>query len=100
MLRGSLAPGGSVVKQSAVGEAMRNFRGAAICFDSEEEAMEAILGDKIPDGSWCIVRCEGPRGGPGMREMLSPTSALTGMGKERRYTRFPSPRSQPSRKPT
>lgn len=82
VLRGNLCPDGAVVKQSAVSEKMRHFRGTAICFDSEEAAMEAILADRIPDGSWVIVRYEGPRGGPGMREMLSPTSALTGMGKE------------------
>jgi len=82
ILRGTLAPDGSVVKQSAVSDKMRHFRAKAICFSSEEEAMEAILADEIPDGSWCIIRYEGPRGGPGMREMLSPTSALTGMGKE------------------
>ena len=82
VLRGSLCPDGAVIKQSAVSPAMRHFRGTALCFDSEEEAMHAILADRIPDGSWVIVRYEGPRGGPGMREMLSPTAALTGMGKE------------------
>ncbi|MGD9496227.1 MAG: dihydroxy-acid dehydratase, partial [Armatimonadota bacterium] len=82
VLRGNLCPDGAVVKQSAVSDKMRHFRGRALCFDSEEAAMEAILADRIPDGSWVVVRYEGPRGGPGMREMLSPTSALTGMGKE------------------
>jgi dihydroxy-acid dehydratase len=82
VLRGSLCPEGAVIKQAAVSDKMRQFRGKAICFNSEEEAMEAILAETIPDGSWCIIRYEGPRGGPGMREMLSPTSALTGMGKE------------------
>ncbi len=82
VLRGTLAPDGAVVKIAAVSQKMRKFRGKAICFDSEEAAMEAILADRIPDGSWAIVRYEGPKGGPGMREMLSPTSALTGMGKE------------------
>jgi len=82
VLRGNLCPDGAVIKQSAVSDRMRHFRGTALCFDSEEAAMEAILADRIPDGSWVIVRYEGPRGGPGMREMLSPTSALTGMGKE------------------
>jgi len=82
VLRGSLAPDGSVVKIAAVSEKMRRFRGKAMCFDSEEAAMEAILGNRIPDGVWVVIRYEGPRGGPGMREMLSPTSALTGMGKE------------------
>ncbi len=82
VLRGNLCEDGAVVKQSAVSEKMRHFRGTALCFDSEEAAMEAILADEIPDGSWVVVRYEGPQGGPGMREMLSPTSALTGMGKE------------------
>lgn len=82
VLRGSLAPDGAVVKIAAVSEKMRRFRGPALCFNSEEEAMEAIMADRIPDGSWVIIRYEGPKGGPGMREMLSPTSALTGMGKE------------------
>jgi dihydroxy-acid dehydratase len=82
VLRGSLCPDGAVIKQSAVSAKMRKFRGPALCFDSEEQAMQAILEDRIPDGSWVIVRYEGPRGGPGMREMLNPTAALTGMGKE------------------
>ncbi|MCD6360975.1 MAG: dihydroxy-acid dehydratase [Armatimonadetes bacterium] len=82
VVRGTLAPDGAVIKQAAVSEKMRHFRGTAVCFDSEEAAMEAIMADRIPDGSWCVIRYEGPRGGPGMREMLSPTSALTGMGKE------------------
>jgi len=82
VLRGNLCPDGAVVKQSAVSAKMRNFRAKALCFDSEEAAMEAILADRIPDGSWAVVRYEGPKGGPGMREMLNPTAALTGMGKE------------------
>ena len=82
VLKGNLAPDGCVVKQSAVSAAMRTFTGKACCFDSEEAAMEAILAGKIEDGSVLVIRYEGPRGGPGMREMLSPTSALTGMGKE------------------
>jgi len=82
VLRGNLCPDGAVIKQSAVSEKMRKFRGKAVCFDSEEEALEAIIGDRIPDGSWAIIRYEGPRGGPGMREMLNPTATLTGMGKE------------------
>ncbi len=81
ILRGNLCPDGAVVKQSAVSERMRQFRGPAVCFDSEEAAMQAILDDRIPDGSWCVVRFEGPKGGPGMREMLNPTAALAGMGK-------------------
>ncbi len=82
ILRGSLCPDGAVIKQSAVALDRRKFRGTAVCFDSEEAAMEAILADRIPDGSCAVVRYEGPRGGPGMREMLNPTAALTGMGKE------------------
>jgi dihydroxy-acid dehydratase len=82
VLRGNLCPDGAVVKQSAVSPGMRQFRGRAICFDSEEQAQEAILADKIADGSWVIIRYEGPCGGPGMREMLNPTATLTGMGKE------------------
>ncbi|HEY3398702.1 MAG TPA: dihydroxy-acid dehydratase [Armatimonadota bacterium] len=82
VLFGSLAPEGAVIKQSAVSEKMRHFQGPAVCYDSEEEAMRAIMADKVPDGSVLVVRYEGPRGGPGMREMLSPTAALTGMGKE------------------
>jgi dihydroxy-acid dehydratase len=82
VLRGSLAPDGSVVKIAAVSQKMRKFRGKAVCFESEEAAMEAILAGLITDGTWVIIRYEGPKGGPGMREMLSPTSALTGMGKE------------------
>ncbi len=82
VLRGNLCPDGAVVKQSAVAPNMRKFRGKAVCFESEEAAMEAILANSIPDGSVCIVRYEGPKGGPGMREMLNPTAALTGMGKE------------------
>jgi dihydroxy-acid dehydratase len=81
ILRGNLCPEGAVVKQSAVSENMRKFQGPAICFDSEEASMQAILDNQIPDGSWCIVRYEGPKGGPGMREMLNPTAALAGMGK-------------------
>ena len=82
VLHGNLCPDGAVIKQSAVADSMRQFTGRALCFDSEEAAMEAILADEIPDGSWVIVRYEGPQGGPGMREMLNPTAALTGMGKE------------------
>lgn len=82
VLRGNLCPDGAVVKQSAVSPDMRKFHGKALCFDSEEQAMEAIMAGKIADGSWVIVRYEGPKGGPGMREMLNATAALTGMGKE------------------
>jgi len=82
VLRGNLCPDGAVIKQSAVSLEMRKFTGKAMCFDGEEDAMDAILAGKVADGSFVIVRYEGPRGGPGMREMLGPTAALTGMGKE------------------
>ncbi len=81
VLRGSLCPDGAVIKQSAVKEAMRQFSGPAICFNREEDAMAAILENKIEDGSWIVLRYEGPRGGPGMREGLNPTAALAGIGK-------------------
>jgi dihydroxy-acid dehydratase len=80
VLKGSLAPGGAVVKQSAVSTNMMKFEGTAIVFDSEEDAMKAILGNAVRPGHVVIVRYEGPKGGPGMREMLSPTSAIAGMG--------------------
>jgi dihydroxy-acid dehydratase len=82
VLRGNLCPDGAVVKQAAVSAAMRQFRGKAVCFDSEEAAMQAIMDQRVEDGSWVVVRYEGPKGGPGMREMLNPTAVLTGMGKE------------------
>jgi dihydroxy-acid dehydratase len=80
VLRGSLAPGGSVIKQTAVSQKMMRFSGAARVFDSEELAMKAIMGNKIKSGDCMIIRYEGPKGGPGMREMLSPTAAIAGMG--------------------
>jgi len=80
ILRGNLAPDGSVVKQSAVSEAMRQFRGPARVFDSEEATTEAILAGRIKAGDVVVVRYEGPRGGPGMREMLYPTSLIKGSG--------------------
>ncbi|MDR1434604.1 dihydroxy-acid dehydratase [Candidatus Endomicrobiellum devescovinae] len=80
VLRGNIAPNGSVVKQAAVSEKMKVFTGKARVFNSEEEAMKAILDRKIVPGDVVIIRYEGPAGGPGMREMLSPTSALQGMG--------------------
>ncbi|MCE5240855.1 dihydroxy-acid dehydratase [bacterium] len=81
ILRGSLCPEGAVVKQSAVKDSMRKFSGPAICFNREEDAMAAILENKIEDGSWIVLRYEGPKGGPGMREGLNPTAALAGIGK-------------------
>jgi dihydroxy-acid dehydratase len=80
VLRGSLAPGGSVIKQTAVSQKMMRFSGAARVFDSEELAMKAIMGNNIKSGDCIIIRYEGPKGGPGMREMLSPTAAIAGMG--------------------
>jgi dihydroxy-acid dehydratase len=80
VLFGNLAPDGAVIKQSAVAKSMMKFEGRARCFNAEEDAMAAILAGKVKPGDFVIVRYEGPRGGPGMREMLSPTSALMGMG--------------------
>ena len=80
MLSGNLAPDGCVVKQTAVSDKMKKFEGTAIVFDSEEESMKAILANKIKPGHVIVIRYEGPKGGPGMREMLSPTSAISGMG--------------------
>ncbi len=80
VLRGSLAPDGSVVKQSAVPAEMRRHTGPARVFESEESAVEAIFGGGIRAGDVIVIRHEGPRGGPGMREMLTPTSAVSGMG--------------------
>ena len=80
VLKGNLAPDGSVVKRSAVVPEMMVHEGPARVFDSEEDAIEAILGGKIVDGDVVVIRYEGPKGGPGMREMLNPTSAIAGMG--------------------
>ncbi len=80
VLRGNLAPDGAVVKQTAVSKEMLTFKGKAKVFNSEEAAMKAILAGNIKSGDAVIIRYEGPKGGPGMREMLSPTSALAGMG--------------------
>ncbi len=80
ILRGSLAPEGAVVKSSGVAEAMLVHRGPARVFDREETAHAAILGGQIRPGDVVVIRYEGPKGGPGMREMLMPTSAIIGMG--------------------
>ena len=80
ILFGNLAPEGAVVKTAGVVPQMLKFRGKAICFDSEEEAIDGILGGKVKEGHVVVIRYEGPKGGPGMREMLSPTSAIMGMG--------------------
>jgi len=80
ILRGNLAPDGAVVKQSAVSPDMMTNEGVARVFDSEEDAMHAIMEGRIQPGDVVVIRYEGPKGGPGMREMLSPTSAIAGMG--------------------
>jgi len=80
ILYGNLAPEGAVVKQSAVVPEMRVFTGKARVFESEEEATQAILAGAIKPGDVVVIRYEGPKGGPGMREMLTPTSAIVGMG--------------------
>lgn len=80
VLKGNIAPDGAVVKRSAVAEDMLVHKGPARIFESEEAAIEAILGGKIHKGDVVVIRYEGPKGGPGMREMLSPTSAICGMG--------------------
>ncbi len=80
VLRGNLAPDGAVVKQSAVAPAMQVNEGKARVFDCEDDAISAILAGKIKPGDIVVIRYEGPKGGPGMREMLSPTAAIVGMG--------------------
>lgn len=80
VLTGNLAPEGAVVKRSAVAAEMLKHKGPARVFDGEEEAVDAILGGRIQKGEVLVIRYEGPKGGPGMREMLTPTSALAGMG--------------------
>ncbi|MDO9523153.1 MAG: dihydroxy-acid dehydratase [Methanocorpusculum sp.] len=80
ILKGSLAPNGSVIKSAAVIDAMWKHQGPARVFDGENEAMDAILTGKIVEGDVIVIRYEGPKGGPGMPEMLSPTSALMGLG--------------------
>ncbi|MFH1868776.1 MAG: dihydroxy-acid dehydratase [Candidatus Omnitrophota bacterium] len=80
VLKGNIAPEGSVVKQSAVSKSVMTFIGEARCFDSEEEAMKEIMAHNIKTKSVIVIRYEGPKGGPGMREMLAPTAAIAGMG--------------------
>ncbi len=80
VLRGNLAPDTCVVKRSAVAPEMLKHEGPAKVFDSEDDAIEAIRGGKIVEGDVVVIRYEGPKGGPGMREMLNPTSAIAGMG--------------------
>ena len=80
VLHGNIAPDGGIVKKAAVDPSMMKHTGPARCFDSEEEACEAIFGGEINPGDVVVIRYEGPAGGPGMREMLTPTSAICGMG--------------------
>lgn len=83
VLTGNLAPQGAIVKQAAVAEEMLKHSGPARIFESEEDAFQAIVGGKVRKGDVVVVRYEGPKGGPGMQEMLSPTAALAGMGLDR-----------------
>ena len=80
VLWGNLAPQGAVVKKGGVAPSMMKFTGTAICFDSQEEACAGILGGKVKPGNVVIIRYEGPKGGPGMQEMLAPTSYIIGQG--------------------
>ena len=80
ILKGNLAPDGAVIKRSAVNEKVWKFSGKAKVFNCEEDAMKAIITNKIRKGNVIVIRYEGPKGGPGMREMLSPTSAVSGKG--------------------
>jgi len=83
VLFGNIAPQGAVVKRSAVDNAMLKHRGPARVFDAEEDALRAILDGKIQKGDVVVIRYEGPKGGPGMREMLAPTSAIVGVGRDK-----------------
>jgi len=83
VLRGNIAKDGAVVKRSAVADEMLVHKGPARVFDSEDDAIKAIYGGQIKPGDVVIIRYEGPKGGPGMREMLGPTSAIAGMGLDR-----------------
>ena len=80
ILRGNLAPGGAVLKTAAVPPGMETFEGPAVIFESQEEASEGILAGKVKAGDVVVIRYEGPRGGPGMQEMLAPTSYIVGQG--------------------
>ncbi len=83
ILWGNIAPDGSVVKKSAVDKSMLYHKGSAKVFDSEEEAVEYIMASKVKKGEVLVIRYEGPKGGPGMREMLTPTSAIAGIGMDK-----------------
>ena len=80
ILKGNLAPNGSVVKTAGVAESMLKHSGPAVIFESQEEACDGILAGKVKEGDVVVIRCEGPKGGPGMQEMLSPTSYIVGAG--------------------
>ena len=80
ILKGNLATLGSVIKESAVEKELLTYEGTAKCYDSEEAAIKAITGGEIKEGHVVVIRYEGPKGGPGMREMLNPTAVITGMG--------------------
>jgi dihydroxy-acid dehydratase len=80
ILRGSLSPEGSVVKQIAVSQSMLIHKGPAVVYDSEEDSMAGIMNGEVKAGDIVVIRHEGPKGGPGMREMLAPTSAIAGAG--------------------
>jgi dihydroxy-acid dehydratase len=80
VLHGNLAPEGAVVKTAGIQPSMRKFTGKAICFDSQDDAIAGIMGGKVKPGSFVVLRYEGPKGGPGMQEMLTPTSLIMGMG--------------------
>ncbi|TGE36591.1 dihydroxy-acid dehydratase [Desulfosporosinus fructosivorans] len=80
VLSGNLAPDNAIVKESAVGEDMLVFKGPAHVFNSEEEVLKALLDKQVHDGEVVVIRYEGPKGGPGMKEMLNPTAIITGMG--------------------
>ena len=80
ILYGNLAQEGAVVKSAGIDPHMRRFRGPAVCFDSQPEAIAGIMGGKVKEGDVVVIRYEGPKGGPGMQEMLAPTSLIMGMG--------------------
>jgi dihydroxy-acid dehydratase len=80
VLFGNLAPEGAVVKTAGIQPSMRRFTGKAVCFDSQEDCLAGIMGGKVKAGDFVVIRYEGPKGGPGMQEMLAPTSLIMGMG--------------------
>src|SRR5512137_1021933 len=80
VLHGNLAPEGAIVKTAGIQPSMRKFTGKAVCFDSQDDAIAGIMGGKVKAGHFVVLRYEGPKGGPGMQEMLTPTSLIMGMG--------------------